>query len=352
MKNLDKPQTIIVTSNKGGSGKTPLCIALVLWALTRKPPLRVLAVDINHTNQDLFQALRNLQLDNERRFETAFTLEGLGTAYYLPISDHLHAVRPREFRPLSPPEILEMIRDSPSSFAQERGDEVFQPDMIVVDGNYCFPSYRMPADTKIGLPAFTFFNIWSITSPHELRIPSAYRRTIEDFRTAFDNRRWDSTHFIHVFSVLEKGRGISSELSRLVRLQREVYTVPGSDDLADLYRKRVTAPELGSEGFAFDKVQREIFSPMLSELESMMTEAPDAFDEDAVNARWVERVNVFLTSHNVFPLNLFPLPHYYPFLRRAVIDMILRRSLTLELMTKMLGAFYSWVAMFLSRYYG
>ncbi len=348
---IKTPQTVIVTSNKGGSGKTPLAIALVMWALSRSPPLRVLAVDINHTNQDLFQALRDLRDGAERRFETAFSLPSVGTAYYLPVTDQLHLVRPREFSPLGPEQVFELLREAAVSYAVERGVEGFQPDLIVVDGNYCFPSYRPDAPRDLGMPPFVFMNIWSITSPHELRIPGAYRTTVTMFKDLFGDDTWDSTHFVHVFSVLEKDRGLSTEFSRLVRLRREVYTVPGSDDLADLYRRLATSPEMRPQGFSFDEVQREIFSPMLAELESLVVQDPTAYTEDVVNARWVERVNIFLTRHQKFPLNVFPLPHYYPFLRKAVVDTILRRRLGVGLVREMLGSFYDWVDMFLTRYF-
>ncbi|MHA1770601.1 MAG: hypothetical protein ACTSXS_03245, partial [Candidatus Thorarchaeota archaeon] len=340
---IDTPQTIIVTSNKGGSGKTPLSIALTAWALSQDPPLRVLAVDINHTNQDLFQALKDLKFTGERTFETAFSLPSVETAYYLPLSENLHLVRPREFLPLPPEHVLDLIQGATASYAKERGVEEFKPDMIVVDGNYCFPSYRLKSSTRFTIPPFIFFNIWSITSPHELRIPSAYRTTISEYKAIFDNQTWDSTHFVHVFSVLEKDRSISSEFSRLVRFQREIYTVPGSDDLAGLYKERATSPTARVEGYPFDQVQREVFSPLLAELDSLMTEDPKSYTEDVINARWIERVNVFLTKHNTFPLNVLPLPHYYPYLRKAVVDMILRRSLTLDEVRSMLGSFYTWM---------
>ncbi len=348
---MGRPQTVIVTSNKGGSGKTPLAVALVTWALSRTPPLKVLAVDINHTNQDLFQSLRDIRLDGETGFETAFSLSGLGTAYYLPAGDNLHLVRPSEFRPLSPEQVLGMIRDAPTAYAKENGVAPLEPDLIVVDGNYCFPSYRLSPGTKVDLPPFIFLNIWSITSPHELRIPAAYRKTIGEYRDIFGSPAWDSEMFIHVFSVLEKARGISSEVSRLVRLRREVYTVPGSDDLAALYRRLAESPSHRVSGYSFDQIQREIFSPMLAELESIVLEDPTTYSEDLINARWVERVNAFLTLHKEFPLNVLPLPHYYPFLRKAIIDMILRRDLTVGLVRKMLGSFYDWVTLFLDHYF-
>ncbi len=348
---IKTPQTIIVTSNKGGSGKTPLSIALATWAISQDPPLRVLAIDINHTNQDFFQALKDLKFDNERRFETAFTLPNVETAYYLPLSDNLHLVRPREFRPLAPERVLDVIKHSTTAYAKEKETTPFEPDLIIVDGNYCFPSYRLQTDTRLTIPPFIFFNIWSITSPHELRVPSAYRQTITEYKAIFDDNKWDASHFIHVFSVLEKDRSLSTEFSRLVKLQREIYSVTGSDDLADLYKKRAEDLTVRIEGYPFDQVQNEIFAPMLTELESLMLEDPKSYTEDVINARWIERVNIFLTEHNVFPLNVLPLPHYYPFLRKAVVDMILRRSLTVEDIKSMLGTFYKWMDMFLSKYF-
>ncbi len=348
---INAPQTVIVSSNKGGSGKTPISIALAIWGLSQDPPLRVLAIDINHTNQDLFQALKDLRLEGDRAFETAFSLPHIDTAYYLPLSENLHLVRQREFLPLSTEHIIELIEESTTSYAKERSVAPFEPDLIVVDGNYCFPSYRVSARTRLSVPPFIIMNIWSITSPHELTIPSAYRNTINSYKAVFDDPTWDSSHFIHIFSVLEKDRSISSEFSRLVRIQREIYTVPGSDDLAGLYKERAKSTTVRVEGYAFDQIQREVFSPLLAELDSLMTEDPKSYTEDVINARWIERVNVFLTKHKTFPLNVLPLPHYYPFLRKAVIDMILRRSLTLDEMSSMLGSFYTWMDLFLSRYF-
>ena len=57
---MKKPITFIVTSNKGGSGKTPVSINLALWGHSQEPPLKVLIIDINHTNQDRYQAMKHL----------------------------------------------------------------------------------------------------------------------------------------------------------------------------------------------------------------------------------------------------------------------------------------------------
>ncbi|MHA2142608.1 MAG: hypothetical protein ACXADF_15380, partial [Candidatus Thorarchaeota archaeon] len=141
-----------------------------------------------------------------------------------------------------------------------------------------------------------------------------------------------------------------SEMSRLIRFQRAMYSVPGSDDLADLYRRIAEDSTSKSQGFTFDQVQREIFSPILSELDSLSVEEPSSYSEDIINARWVERINIFLTNHRVFPKNVFPLPHYYPFLRKAVVDMILRDRVELEKVREMFGDFYRWVKMFMDRY--
>jgi hypothetical protein len=347
---MKKPMTMIVTSNKGGSGKTPISLNLAVWGLSQNPPLKVLVIDINHTNQDLFQAMQNLTLGNGGGFETAFTLERSGTAYYLPISDNLHLARSRAFLPLSPAQTVEMITKSTSQFAAQKDRTVFNPDLIVLDGNYCFPSYRIKENPAMDYPPFVFFNIWSITSPHELRMPKDYRATITNYKDWFDADSWDTTNFIHVFTVLEKERRLSSEMSRLIRFQRAVYSVPGSDDLADLYRKIALDKTCRSKGFSFDQVQREIFSPILSELDSLSVEDPTSYSEDIINARWVERINIFLTNHRVFPKNVFPLPHYYPFLRKAVVDMILRDRVDLPMVKKMFGDFYRWISIFMDRY--
>ncbi|MFX0108488.1 MAG: hypothetical protein ACFE7R_09410, partial [Candidatus Hodarchaeota archaeon] len=139
---MKKPLTVVVTSNKGGSGKTPMSINLATWGLSQSPSWKVLIIDINHTNQDLFQAMQHVFTNGETRFETAFTLEKTGTAYYLPLSDNLHLVRPRAFQPLSPAQTIEMITRSTGEYAKQKSVGVFSPDLIVVDGNYCFPSYR------------------------------------------------------------------------------------------------------------------------------------------------------------------------------------------------------------------
>ena len=82
-----------------------------------------------------------------------------------------------------------------------------------------------------------------------------------------------------------------------------------------------------------------------------MTEDPDTYTEDVINARWVERINIFLTDEKRFPKNVFPLPHYYPFLRKAVVDMILRERLDLRMISDLFGHFYDWVNMYLNRYF-
>ncbi len=347
---MRRPMTIIVTANKGGSGKTPIAINLVIWALSRQPSWRVLAIDINHTNQDLFQALQHVVGSGTGRFETAFTLPKTGTVYYLPVSDHLHLVRPRSFQPLSVPQIIEMITSSCGEFARQREQSVFTPDMIVLDGNYCFPSFRPEDRPPAGWPPFTFMNIWSITSPHELRVPTDYRNAITEFKTYYDQQPWDCTNFIHIFTLLEKERKLSSEVGRLVRMQRAVYSVQGSDDLADVYKSLATNNTSKSTGFSFDQIQREIFSPLLAEIDSLSTEDTTSYSEDTINARWIERINIFLTQYKTFPLNVFPFPHYYPFLRKAVVDMILRERIEISEIQRMFGDYYTWMGMFMERY--
>ncbi len=347
---MKRPLTAIVTSNKGGSGKTPISLNLAVWGLSQKPPLKVLVIDINHTNQDLFQAMQHLTLGNGGGFETAFSLEKTGTAYYLPLSKELHLVRSRAFQPLTPAQTVEMITESTTQFATQKGQGVFNPDMIVLDGNYCFPSYRIKQKMAVDYPPFVFFNIWSITSPHELRMPKDYRATIMNYKDWFEAESWDSTNFIHVFTVLEKERRLASEMSRIIKFQRAIYSVPGSDDLADLYRRIAEDKTSKAKGFPFDQVQREIFSPILSELDSLSVEDPSSYSEDMINARWVERINIFLTNHRVFPKNVFPLPHYYPFLRKAVVDMILRDRIELPKVKEMFGDFYRWIKIFMDRY--
>lgn len=344
-----RPITVIVTSNKGGSGKTPIAINLAIWGLSQNPPLKVLVVDINHTNQDFFQAMQHISPDNGRSFETAFTLEEVGTAYYLPLSDNLHLVRSQAFQPLTAEQFIEIVTKSVQEYARQHGKVQYIPDLIVVDSNYCFPSYRLRGETKTDSPAFIFLNIWSITSPHELRLPKDYRTTINHFKVMFDEQDWDRTHFIHVFSVLEKERKLTSEVTKV--FSRGLYTVPGSDDLAALYKKRVLDDKVRSVGYSFDQIQREVFSPLLAELDSLMVEDPKSYSEDTINARWVERVNIFLTQHNEFPLNLLPMPHYYPFLRKAVVDMILRERLDLDLIRGIFSDFYKWVEMYLNRFF-
>jgi len=348
---VKRPNTFIVTSNKGGSGKTPLSINLAIWALSQNPPLKVLIVDINHTNQDLYQAMRHLVLNGESRFETAFTLRKTGTAYYLPLGEHLHLVRSRTFQPLTAEQVVEVIQDSTTEFAKEQQRAAFEPDIIIVDSNYCFPSYRLEDKTKLDSPAFIFLNIWSMTSPHELRVPRDYRNVINNYKAVFDKPDWDKTNFIHVFSVLEKERSISSEMMQVLRMRRGIYTVPGSDDLADLYKKMALDEKMNANGYSFDEIQRKVFSPILAELDSLMTEDPSSYSEDVINARWVERINIFLTEEKRFPKNVFPLPHYYPFLRKAVVDMILRERLDLDMIRSLFADFYRWVDMFLSRYF-
>lgn len=347
---MKKPTTFIVTSNKGGSGKTPLSINLAIWGLSQNPPLKVLIVDINHTNQDLYQAMQHLQLNGESRFETAFTLKNTGTVYCLPLSKQLHLVRSRTFQPLTAEQIVEVIMDSPKEFAAEHDRPIFDPDMIIVDSNYCFPSYRLEDKTKIDNPPFVFFNIWSMTSPHELRVPRDYRNVINNYKAVFDEADWDKSNYIHVFSVLEKERSISSEMMQVLARRRGIYTVPGSDDLADLYKKMALDKKIKTTGYSFDEVQRRIFSPILAELDSLMTEDPDSYSEDIINSRWVERINIFLTDQKQFPMNVFPLPHYYPFLRKAVVDMILRERLDLDMVRDLFSDFYRWVDLFMKRY--
>ncbi|MEM4734364.1 MAG: hypothetical protein QXS20_01485, partial [Candidatus Thorarchaeota archaeon] len=199
-------------------------------------------------------------------------------------------------------------------------------------------------------PPFTFLNIWSITSPHELRMPVDYRNTIGEYRRHYSLDTWDSSHFVHVFTLLEKERKMTSEMSRMVRLQRPMYSVPGSDDLADLYRRLTTDSGSKTQSFSFDQIQKEVFMPILSELDSLVVEDPRSYSEDAVNARWIERINIFLTNHRVFPQNLVPLPHYYPFLRKAVVDMILRERVEIEQARQLFGEFYRWTSMFFERF--
>ena len=347
---MEKPLTIIVTSNKGGSGKTPISINIAVWALSKATPWKVLVVDINHTNQDFFQAMQHLELGEESKYETAFSLSKTGTAYYLPHSENLHLVRPSAFQPLSPPQTIEMITQAPAEYAKQKGTVPFEPDVIVVDGNYCFPSYKLPNGTKTHYPPFIFFNVWSITSPHELRTPSEYRTTIGTYKDMFENQSWDKTNFINIFSVLEKERRLSAEMSKLIRFQRGMYSIPGSDDLADLYRKIAADPSSKVEGYSFDLLQREVFAPILAEIDSLMVENPSSYSEDIINARWVERVNIFLTQHKAFPLNVLPLPHYYPFLRKAVVDMILRDRIGLSTVHDIFGHFHQWLTMYLNRY--
>ncbi len=346
---MNRPMTMIITSNKGGSGKTPVAINIVLWALSRQPAWNVLAIDINHTNQDLFQALQHI-VSGTRHYETAFSLQKTGTAYYLPVNEHLHLVRPRSFQPLSVAQIMELITASTTEFARQREQPVFSPDLIVLDGNYCFPSFRPAERPPSDWPPFTFMNIWSITSPHELRVPTDYRNTINDFKTYYNLQSWDSTNFIHVFTLLEKERRLSSEVGRLVRMQRAVYSVQGSDDLADVYKSLSKNVASKVTGFSFDQIQREIFSPILAELESLTTEDTTSYSEDTMNARWIERINIFLTQHNGFPINVLPFPHYYPFLRKAVVDMILRERLETDEIRRMFGDYYTWITMFMDRY--
>lgn len=348
---MKKPTTFIVTSNKGGSGKTPLSINLALWGLSQNPPLKTLVIDINHTNQDLYQSMQHLVLNGESRYETAFSLQKTGTAYYLPLSNHLHLVRSQTFQPLTAEQVVEVILESTVEFAREHNRPPFEPDMIVVDSNYCFPSYRLEDKTKLDAPAFVFFNIWSITSPHELRVPRDYRNVINNYKAVFDDSDWDKTNFIHVFSVLEKDRSISSEMMQVLARRRGVYTVPGSDDLADLYKKMTEDKLTKSAGYDFDGIQRRIFSPILAELDSLMTEDPESYSEDIINARWIERINIFLTDEKRFPMNVFPLPHFYPFLRKAVVDMILRERLDIMMTRDLFGHFHKWVDMYLSRYF-
>ena len=348
---MKKPITFIVTSNKGGRGKNQLSINLAIWGLSQNPPIQVLIIDINHTNQDLYQAMRHLILNGESRYETAFSLKKTGTAYYTPLSEHLHLVRSRTFQPLTAEQVIEVIQDSTTEFAKDHQRAAFEPDIIVVDSNYCFPSYRLEDKTKLESPPFIFLNIWSMTSPHELRVPRDYRTVISNYKAVFDKADWDKSNFIHVFSVLEKERNISSEMMQVFSRRRGVYTVPGSDDLADLYKKMALDEITKSTGYSFDEIQRKVFSPILAELDSLMTEDPDSYSEDVINARWVERINIFLTEEKRFPKNVFPLPHYYPFLRKAVVDMILRERLDLEMIRDLFADFYRWIDMFLRRYF-
>ena len=191
---MKKPLTVIVTSNKGGSGKTPISLNLAVWGLSQDPPMKVLVIDINHTNQDLFQAMQHLTIGNGGGFETAFSLEKTGTAYYLPLAENLHLVRSRAFQPLTPSQTVEMITQSTTQYASQKGLGVFNPDLIVLDGNYCFPSYRITEKLATDYPPFVFFNIWSITSPHELRMPKDYRNTILNYKDWFAAESWDSTN--------------------------------------------------------------------------------------------------------------------------------------------------------------
>lgn len=347
---MKRPVTIIVTSNKGGSGKTPIAINIAAWGLSQHRPLKVLAIDINHTNQDLFQALQHLAMGNERNYETAFSLKKTGTAYYLPLSETLHLVRSQRFQPLTPEQVLEVISSSAAQFALQHDRAPFEPDLIVVDSSYCFPNFRLELGSRLDTNPVIFLNIWSITSPHELRLPKEYRMTINCYKDLFDDQDWDKTNFIHVFSVLEKERNISSEMLRTLGRHRGVYTVPGSDDLADLYRRIVEDRLSVAEGYTFDTVQRRVFSPMLAEIDSLMLEEPKSYSEDVLNARWVERINIFLTENRKFPLNVLPLPHFYPFLRKAVVDMILRERLDLPMVREMFADFYKWIGMFLTRF--
>ncbi len=346
-----KPVTIFVTSNKGGSGKTPISINIAAWALMQDPPLKVLGIDINHTNQDFFQAMSHLQFQEQTQYETSFSLKDTGTTYYLPLSDSLHLVRTQTFKPLTPEQIVEVVRDSSKEYAKEHGKSEFKPDIIILDSNYCFPNFRMETGLKIKLPPFIFLNVWSITSPHELRLPKEYRLTIRLFKDIFEDTKWDTTNFIHVFSILEKDRGITSEMMRTLSRRRAVYTVPGSDDLADLYRKIAIDQRAKSEGYSFDYIQREVFSPIMSELDSLVHEDPGYYSEDILNARWVERVNIFLTQTKKFPLNVLPMPHYYPFLRKAVVDMILRERFDLEMIKELFTDFHNWLDLFLTRFF-
>ncbi len=103
-------------------------------------------------------------------------------------------------------------------------------------------------------------------------------------------------------------------------------------------------------GYSFDEIQNKIFSPILAELDSLMTEDPDSYSEDVINTRWVELINIFLTEQKQFPLNIFPLPHFYPFLRKAVVDMIMRERLDLDMVRDLFSYFYRWIDMFLKRY--
>jgi hypothetical protein len=347
---LKEPVTIIVTSNKGGSGKTPIAINIATWGLSQEPPLRVLAIDINHTNQDLFQALQHLVMGHEKEYETAFSLKKTGTAYYLPLGETLHLVRSQTFQPLTPEQVLEIITSSAAQFALQHNRTPYQPDLIIIDSSYCFPNFRLELGSKLETNPVVFLNIWSITSPHELRLPKEYRMTISCYKDLFDDQGWDKTNFIHVFSVLEKERSISSEMLRTLGRHRGVYTVPGSDDLAELYRRIAEDKRSTSEGYTFDTVQRRVFSPMLAEIDSLMLEEPGSYSEDVLNARWVERINIFLTENRKFPLNVLPLPHFYPFLRKAVVDMILRDRLDLPMVREMFADFYKWMSIFLTRF--
>ncbi|MFW9920087.1 MAG: hypothetical protein ACFFED_10835, partial [Candidatus Thorarchaeota archaeon] len=57
------------------------------------------------------------------------------------------------------------------------------------------------------------------------------------------------------------------------------------------------------------------------------------------------------TENRKFPLNVLPLPHFYPFLRKSVVDMILRERLDLEMVHDLFADFYRWMDMFLTRFF-
>ncbi len=348
---MKTPFTFIVTSNKGGSGKTPVAINLVMWALSQRPPKKVLVVDINHVNQDFFNAMKHLKHGVSNRYENSFTIEDVGLAYYLPLSDNIHLVRSQSFQPLSQQQVVSMVTDSAAAYAEQKGAPVFQPDIVIVDGNYCFPSYRPKQGATIDTLPFVFFNIWSLTSPHELVLPKEYRTTIGRYKEIFNDEEWDRTHFIHVFSILEKARSITSEVTRMFTSRRGIYTVPGSDDLSSLYKKIALDTTTRVEGYPFDQVQREVFSRIMAELKSILVEEPTSYTEDVINERWINRINIFITEHKNFPLNILPMPHYYPFLRKAVIDMILRERIDIPEIEGLFADFFTWISMFMDRYF-
>ncbi len=316
---------VIVTGSKGGGGKTPLALSLILSY--ESLGYNVIAVDLNFNNADLFAILQGTNLEERAQKGNSQVKEELDLPYWQ-ISDKIRLVSWDYTKTLGLPnteELWNFLSKISSSLSQDLTGKT----VIIADSNLTLPLLCPPLQ-KLQAWDLDPLEVWHIWSPSVVLNLSEQERftTAMDVLKRFSSGFEDRLH--HVFTPrFHMSENFLGNLSMWARGEKR------------LVKQKRSYGGSQPKPIQFNEIKDALFANYLVEL---LNWKQDETSTEWLMKTWLENIVSSLEQREVPASNVIVIPSMIAKIALFVEELALKPNKTIDSLKNDLGPIYEIVA--------